>query len=166
MFKLPYNHANFHMLAKLRSKSFKLGLSFPGGTCGKESMCQCRRHRDTSSIPWLGSSTGRGHSNPLQYSWLENPMERGAWWASVHNITKGQTNWNDLAHTQASALCEPRTSDEQAGFRKGRGTRDQIANIHWMIEKARESGKTFTSLTMLKPLTVGITTNSGKSLKR
>ena len=56
--------------------------------------------------------------------------------------------------------------DAQAMFRKGRGTRDQIANIHWMIEKARESGKTFTSLTMLKPLTVGITTNSGKSLKR
>ena len=51
--------------------------------------------------------------------------------------------------------------DVKAGFRKGRGTRDQIANIHWIIEKARESRKTSTSasLTTLKPLTVGVTTN-------
>ena len=50
--------------------------------------------------------------------------------------------------------------DVQAGFRKGRGTRDQIANIHWIIEKAREFQKNSTSaLTMSKPLTVWITTN-------
>ena len=59
----------------------------------------------------------------------------------------------------------------QAGFRKGRGTRDQIANSHWTIEKARKqesSRKTSTSalLTMPKPLTVWITTNSGKFFKR
>ena len=58
--------------------------------------------------------------------------------------------------------------DAQAGFRKGGGTRDQIANICWITEKARELRKTSTSasLTMLKPLTVWITTNSGKFLKR
>ena len=52
----------------------------------------------------------------------------------------------------------------QAGFRKGRGSRDQMANIHWIIEKAREVQKTSISalLTMPKPLTVGITTNCGK----
>ena len=51
--------------------------------------------------------------------------------------------------------------DVQAGFRKGRGTRDQIANIHWIIEKARSSSKTSTSalLTTPKPLTVWITIN-------
>ena len=51
--------------------------------------------------------------------------------------------------------------DVQAGFRKGRGTRDQIANIRWIIEKAREFQKTFISalLTMPKPLTVWITIN-------
>ena len=56
----------------------------------------------------------------------------------------------------------------QAGFRKGRGTRDQVANIYWIREKAREFQKTSTSasLTMLKPLTVWITTNRGKFLKR
>ena len=58
--------------------------------------------------------------------------------------------------------------DVQAGFRKGRGTRDQIANIHWIIEKARESQKTFpsASLTIIKPFTVWTTTNCGKFWKR
>ena len=56
-------------------------------------------------------------------------------------------------------------SDVQAGFRKGRGTRDQIANIHWIMEKAREfQKKTSISalLTIPKPLTVWITINCGK----
>jgi len=54
--------------------------------------------------------------------------------------------------------------DVQAGFRKGRGTRDQIANIRWIIKKAREFQKTSISvlLTMPKPLTVWITINCGK----
>ena len=59
--------------------------------------------------------------------------------------------------------------DVQAGFRKGQGTRDQIVNIHWIIEKAREfQKKTSISalLTMPKPLTVWITTNCEKFLKR
>ena len=54
--------------------------------------------------------------------------------------------------------------DVQAGFRKGRGTRDEIANIHWIMEKAREFQKTsiYALLTMPKPLTVWITINYGK----
>ena len=59
--------------------------------------------------------------------------------------------------------------DVQAGFRKGRGTRDQFDNIHWIREKAREFQKktsTSASLIKLEPLTVWITTNCGKFLKR
>ena len=58
--------------------------------------------------------------------------------------------------------------DVQVGFRKGRGTRGQIANIHWTIEKAREFQKNTvtTLLTMPKPLTVWITINCGKFFKR
>ena len=58
--------------------------------------------------------------------------------------------------------------DVQTGFGKCRGTRDQIANIHWIIEKAREFQKTSISalLTMPKPLTMWITTNYGKFFKR
>jgi len=44
--------------------------------------------RDGGSIPGLGSLPGGGHSNPLQYSCLENPMDRGAWRATVHKVTK------------------------------------------------------------------------------
>ena len=59
-------------------------------------------------------------------------------------------------------------SDAQTGFKKGRGTKDQIANIRWITEKATEFRKTPISalLTTLKPLTVWITTNCGKFLKR
>ena len=46
--------------------------------------------RDTGSIPGLGRSPGGGLGNPLQYSCLENPMGRGAWWATVHGIAKSQ----------------------------------------------------------------------------
>ena len=46
--------------------------------------------RDTGSIPGLGRSPGGGHSNPLQYSCLENPMDRGASWVNVHSVTKTQ----------------------------------------------------------------------------
>ena len=44
--------------------------------------------RDWGSIPELGMSSGGGNGNPLQYSCLENPIDRGAWWATVHVITK------------------------------------------------------------------------------
>ena len=59
-------------------------------------------------------------------------------------------------------------SEIQAGFQRGRGTRDQIANMHWIMEKAREFQKksTSASLTTQKPLTVCTTANYGKSLKK
>ena len=47
--------------------------------------------RDTGSIPGSGRSLGEGHGNPLQYSCLENPMDRGAWWAMVHRVAKRWT---------------------------------------------------------------------------
>ena len=47
--------------------------------------------RDTDSIPGWGRSPGGGNGNPLQYSCLENPTDRGAWQATVHNVTKSQT---------------------------------------------------------------------------
>ena len=47
--------------------------------------------RDADLIPGSGRSPGRGHGNPLQYSCLENPMDRGAWRTEVHRVTKSQT---------------------------------------------------------------------------
>ena len=73
---------------------------------------------------------------------------------------------NNTMGLQLYVKCD--LPDVQAGFRKGRGSRDQIANIHWIIEKAREFQKTSVSslLTMPKPLTVWITRKCGKFLKR
>ena len=70
------------------------------------------------------------------------------------------------ARLQQYANCE--LPNVQSGFRKATGARDQIANIRWIIKKAREFQKNMTSalLTMLKPLTVWITTNCGKFFKR
>ena len=53
--------------------------------------------RDSSSIPGSGRSPGGGHGTPLQYSCLENPMDRGAWWATVHRVTKSQTRLKQLS---------------------------------------------------------------------
>ena len=53
--------------------------------------------RDAGSYPGSGRSPGGGHGNPLQYSCLENPMGRGAWWATIHRITKSQTRLKQLS---------------------------------------------------------------------
>ena len=61
---------------------------FSGDTVGKESTCQCKRYRDAGLIPGSGKSPGAGHGNPLQYSCLDNLMDRGAWWAIVYGVTQ------------------------------------------------------------------------------
>ena len=61
---------------------------FPGGSDGKESACSAG---DLGLIPRLGRSPGEGNGYPLQYSGLENPMDRGAWPATVHRIAKSRT---------------------------------------------------------------------------
>ena len=76
-------------------------MSFPDGAGGKEPSCQCRRHRDVTSISRSGRSTGGGHDSPLQYSCLENPMDRGAWWATVHRVTKSWTGLKQLSTARA-----------------------------------------------------------------
>ena len=58
------------------------------GSDGKESACSAG---DWDSIPGLGRSPGEGNGYPLQYSCLENPVDRRAWWAIVHGVTKSQT---------------------------------------------------------------------------
>ena len=52
---------------------------------------------DAGSIPGLGRSPGEGNGNPLQYSCLENPMDRGAWWATVHRVEQSQTKLKCLS---------------------------------------------------------------------
>ena len=70
---------------------------FPGGSDGKASAYNAG---DPGSIPGLGRCPGEGNGNPLQYSCLENPMDGGAWWATVHGVTKSQTQLRDKESTQ------------------------------------------------------------------
>ena len=75
---------------------------------GKESAWQCRRHR--GSIPESGRSPGVGNGSPLQYSCLKNPMDRGAWRATVHGVTKSRTwlsDFTSLHYCEGGSLCYP-----------------------------------------------------------
>ena len=63
-------------------------MSIPGRSDGKESACIAGATRDPGSVPGLGRSPGEGDGNPLQNPCLENPMDRGAWWATVHGVAE------------------------------------------------------------------------------
>ena len=65
--------------------------SFPGGSVVKNLPAKAGDTGDVGSIPGLGRSPGAGNGNPLQYSCLENPMDRGAWQAIVHGVAKSWT---------------------------------------------------------------------------
>ena len=82
-------------------------ISYADGSSGKESTCKAKHAGDPGSIPGLGRSPGEGNGNPLQDYCLENPMDRGAWWAAVHGVAKSRTRLSDftsLLHTDLSRL--------------------------------------------------------------
>ena len=70
-------------------------VKFPLWFSGKESAFNAGVVGDLGAIPGLGRPPGGGHGNPLQYSCLENPMDRGAWWATVHKSQRVRHNWSD-----------------------------------------------------------------------
>ena len=84
-----------HIVQPVRASALTAGckscchpLGFPGGSDAKESASNAG---DPGSILGWGRSPGEGNGNPLQYSCLENSVDRGAWWAAVHGVTKSQT---------------------------------------------------------------------------
>ena len=77
-----------------------LGSGLPQWLSGREASCNAGDTGDWGSIPGSGRTSGGGHGNPLQYSCLENPMDRGAWRATVHRVAKSQTWLKQLStHT-------------------------------------------------------------------
>ena len=76
--------------------TIKLSRGFPGGSVVKNPPANARDTRDAGSIPGPGRSHRGGNGNPLQYSCPENPMDRRAWWATVHSVTE---SWTQLKAT-------------------------------------------------------------------
>ena len=79
-------------------------LSFSGNTVVKNLPANAGDARDTGLIPGLRRSPGVGNGNPLQYSCLGNPMNRGAWWATVHGVAKSQTRLSICTHRLIKGL--------------------------------------------------------------
>ena len=75
-------------MASTEAPNLGLPPIFPHSSAGKESACNAA---DSGSIPGSGRSPGEGNGNPLQYSCLENPMDRGAWQVIVHGVAKRRT---------------------------------------------------------------------------
>ena len=75
-------------------------MGFPGNSVVKNPPANAGDIRDTVSIPGSGRSPGGGHGNPPQYSCLENPMDRGAWWATVHWVTE-----SDMTERLSTHAC-------------------------------------------------------------
>ena len=81
------------LLGKIIYVCMSVYMGFPGGSEVKASASNVG---DLGSIPGLGRSPGEGNGNPLQYSCLKNPMDKGAWWATVHGVAKTQTRLSNL----------------------------------------------------------------------
>ena len=81
-------------------------LGFPDGSAGKGTTCNAGDTGDVGLIPGLKRSSGEGNGNPLQYSCQKNPMDRGAWWAIVHGVTKESdtTSWLNNSHHLETGL--------------------------------------------------------------
>ena len=95
------SHWTLMLLRKTKQKTYNY--LTPGGANGKEPTCKCRRHKRPVFNRWVGKIPWRRKWHPLQYSCLENPMDRGAWRAIVHRITKSQTRLKRLS-TQTPKL--------------------------------------------------------------
>ena len=80
---------SFNFLSMVMNDAYFIELrSFPSGSDGKISACNAG---DLGLIPELGRSPREGNGNPLQYPCLETPVDRGAWWATIHGVTKSWT---------------------------------------------------------------------------
>ena len=84
-----------HRISYIFICSIFLILGLPWWLSGKDSACECRDIREMGSIRGLGIFPGEGNGNPLQCSYLGNPIEGRAWWATVHGVTKGLTQLSD-----------------------------------------------------------------------
>ena len=96
---IPFKRASPSWLKHLPKALPTILRGFPGGSVGKQSSCNAADTKDAGSFPGLGRTPGGGRGNPLQYSCLENLMDRRAWRVTVHGIAKSQTRLKQLSMT-------------------------------------------------------------------
>ena len=96
-----------------RGKTQAKEMDFPGGASSKEPACQSRRHKRCRFYPWVWRSLGGQHGNPLHYSCLDHPMDRGAWQVTVHRVTQSWT-WPKWLSTHACKQTK-HTMEEEVG---------------------------------------------------
>ena len=89
---------------------------FPGDAVVKNPPANAVDIRDAGSIPVSGRFPGKGNGNPLQYSYLGNPMDRGAWWATTHGITKSR-DMAEHTHTHTHTHTSPPPSPSMNSIR-------------------------------------------------
>ena len=98
LYQLSYQRSHIYIYTHRQTDTYNVRMGLSQWLSGKESACNAG---DTGSVLGLGRFLGGGHGNPLQYSCQENPMERGAWWATVHGVTKNQAQPKQLSvHTK------------------------------------------------------------------
>ena len=101
-------------------------MGFPGGS---EVKASAWNSGDSGSIPGSRRSPGEGNDNPLQYSCLGNPMEGGAWWDTVHGVTKSLIGLNDITFTVLTHRVTPGFY-----FRKQIWLYGQYKHVYWQTE--------------------------------
>ena len=95
------NTSAIYILLLWIPSSYGIIRGFPGSSEVKVSACNVG---DPGSIPGSGRSPGEGNGNPLQYSCLENPMDRGTWWATVHGVAESRARLSDFTFTMGSLI--------------------------------------------------------------
>ena len=103
----PVNH---FVLPPKHIQTQPLQLGFPDNSTGKESACNAGDAGDTGSSPGSGRFSEKGNGSPLQSSYLENPMDRGAWRATVHGVEKSRTWLSTHTGARTHRSCPPETT--------------------------------------------------------
>ena len=117
-------------------------MGFPGGSDGKESACNSG---DLALIPGSGRSPGEENRYPLQYSCLENPMDRGAWQAAIHSVKKSRTRLKGLSmHVQGGWRSSTQSAKTRSGADGGSDHELLIANFRLKLKNVGETTKPFT----------------------
>ena len=124
---------------------------------GKEFSYQGRRHKGCAFDPWVGKIPGGGNSNPLQYSCLENPMDRGAWWAMIDRVSKSQTRLTKQdqerwLHTSISPSIKEKKKERREREREGRREEERKGERGRERESTLGKGRSIQRLSIVKGL--------------